>query len=439
MSTSPLVSANEDDSEIHSPPDENKDDSDNSKKIRFKIKLSAHGIRNGLLRIKLDMNALDEYYHRHPDHFIFKLEHQISTKTKWKKVTLSNEHVNDKPESHINVRVDTELSAYSMQFRLSTMTKHTLPRRRGNAERSQPIILKKNKWSKWSDIIQIEIPSMMKDHLFEVNDWVNFKYWNERHNQDVYSYGTITNKLYIPAENKCIYKVAHYLTGKEYEVPQIIGNKKENEEFMGELLCDHYLDISHSISADMMLLIGDRKRKAKKVYSALGETFYTQYALDIFGTGNEYRTHVDYISMAKCVAFNVVEFLWSKKGDRGYKIRCCLMNDDKTEHFDDSLTLYPMRQFDLLHASELDGYYGDSWWYCDICFCRQGNYGWMYRCQKNKKYKYNGHDICLLCVYDMIKRYNQLNGLLQDLLSDDLTNDCTQLAVTYTVGDVVKL
>ena len=229
---------------------------------------------------------------------------------------------------------------------------------------------------------------------------------------------------------------------------QIRGNREENKKWMKRFACMSYLDLSSRMDADMTLLIGDRKNNedaehevnADNIYETLCNIFYVNYAWNIFriGEGNEYHNALDYLSMAKCVAFGVVNFLWIK--DKGYKIRCCINKNDRSAHFDDILRLKSTRKYQIARVREFAKYDSlDSVWYCDICLCRQGDYGWMYRCQWNREHKYNGHDICVMCIYNMIKSYNQLHGFLQDLLSDKIPVDCVQTVVIYTVGDVVKL
>ena len=402
----------------------------------YRIKISSHGIQNGLIRLKVDLNEINRYFRRYSRYFLFKLEYQTlschqNSSTEWTHVSFQSDYIKNQPEMHINIRVDTKSSAYSIRFRLAVMTKLTL---QSSANSPRSLILRKNKWSKWSNIVQIEVPSIMKDFSFEINDWIKFKYMTNR-DKEKWAFGTITNKKYIASENKYIYKVSHYRTSKEYEIIEINGDR----QFMKHFACQTYLDLSNRINADCSLLIGDRDERANDVYVELGNLFYTQYALKIFKGSNEYNNNLDYVSMAKCVAFHVIDFLWSARNER-YQIRCCLNKEDKSEHFDDVLRLYSTRQYQTAKAGEmkecriLDSVFG-----CDICLCRQGDYGWMYRCQLNKKCKYDGHDICLMCIYDMITRYNQLNGLLQELLSNYLTDDCTQIVVAYTVGDVVRL
>eukprot|EP01084_Bolivina_argentea_P298897 515162_1 len=75
----------------------------------------------------------------------------------------------------------------------------------------------------------------------------------------------------------------------------------------------------------------------------------------------------------------------------------------------------------------------DFWFYCDICLCRQGVYGWMFRCQFDKNNKTYGHDICLTCIHDMIEGYNKLNKMLENALEDILSMDCIQIISCYAM------
>ena len=129
------------------------------------------------------------------------------------------------------------------------------------------------------------------------------------------------------------------------------------------------------------------------------------------------------------------DFLWIK--DKGYKIKCPLIGG----HYDDTLQLIAQREYAIGGAIQCKQpeQAQDYVWFCDVCLCRQGHYDWMYHDKPNKGVKYGGHDICITCVYDMIKRYDQLSLLIQNALGHELTDDCIQVIVVYTGGNVVKL
>merc|ERR1712176_1040943 len=123
--------------------------------------------------------------------------------------------------------------------------------------------------------------------------------------------------------------------------------------------------------------------------------------------------------------------------ESGYKMKCLMSSD--CQHFDDTLRLIPQREYGVRRAMYLKDSSHYFQFYCDNCLCLQGDFCWMFRCQKERQRKYNGHDICLNCVHDVIKKCKELKALLDELLIDELTNDCIQTIVVYTAGNVVKL
>eukprot|EP01084_Bolivina_argentea_P199484 341339_1 len=92
--------------------------------------------------------------------------------------------------------------------------------------------------------------------------------------------------------------------------------------------------------------------------------------------------------MSKSVALQVIDCLWVKQ--KGYKIRC-LLSKTNSDHFDDIIKLIPQREYAIGRAMDLKRYSSaqGTIYYCDICLCRQGDYGYMFRCQRENKKRYH--------------------------------------------------
>jgi len=107
----------------------------------------------------------------------------------------------------------------------------------------------------------------------------------------------------------------------------------------------------------------------------------------------------------------VIDFLSvNDKGDNSYKVQCVFDED----HDDKTLKVIPDRVWAVRRSIDVGDYNAaeGTVYFCDICRCREGEYGWMFRYKKRRDCQYEGHDVCFRCVYDMIKKYNQLYGLL---------------------------
>eukprot|EP01083_Nonionella_stella_P172508 592223_1 len=395
---------------------------------------SFHGITNGLLRVKLSNTKLlnssrNGGYRRLVKHVSFKLQYkqshtERSDETEWKSVIFDHSYIKSKPETHLNIRVDTNLYDYNLLLRMTAGLSDAFCRR---TESIHILAMSLNKWLPWSNTVAINVPSSMKDMSFEIGEWIRFL----KPSTGVMSHGTIRDKV-IENEEECSYKILHYRNGKTYDVKH-----KKSDQNMKHLSAHCYIDVTNIKEMEEALLIGDRMNVDTQfvtdVYHTLNDVFYREYVMQYMkpkGNGND--VHLE--SMSKCVALNVMNMLWIK--DKGYKMKCLLFGDD---HSDDRIELMSQREYAIGSAMRWRNKHYYYVYYCDVCLCVQGDYYWMYRCRKSKDTKYNGHDLCLKCVYHVIKQNKQLIELLNCLLMDHLTTDCIQTIVFYTAGHVVKL
>ena len=197
----------------------------------------------------------------------------------------------------------------------------------------------------------------------------------------------------------------------------------------------NYIDLSARGEADILFLIGKDNKDAADLYGLLYDIIETEYVSKYLD--DIYWNQCDFVSAAKCVAFNVTDFLFLNN-NKGYKVQCVF--DDY--HDNKTLRIIGDREYAIKRSIDVGKYEQSQGivYICDVCRLREGDYGWMFRCKLKKECEYNGHDVCFRCVYDMIKKYNQLYGLLIELLHDDLPiDDCIHDIVAFIGGHVVKL
>ena len=397
--------------------------------------VQSQGISNGLLRIKItNMRAVSIFMLHIRKYLTFKLEYNIlkkSTDLEWQQFLFKyDDYIQWLPEHHINIRLPTNLYDYQIQFRLSLML----------SDKCRYIIdnMPENEWVALSNTINITVPSFMRDKSYDINDWIKFRKSSDGRN----FYGTVIDKISrtdIPEiERSDLSEINRYF----YEIKFLNGNreyekyKTDQSTIFRDFYVHSYIDLSDRNEADKHLLVGDASEMENmhEIYQALTELFFTDYAVECFD--GMYRYHVEFLSMAKSVSINVLEFLYIK--DKGYKVRCSLI----CEHYDDTLRLMGQRKYIIARSLEnkKPEQAQEFHYYCDICLCRQGDYDWMYHDKfKTDDNRTNMHDICISCVYDMIKRYEQLSSLMQEILLTEITSDCIQVIVSYVSGDVIKL
>jgi len=392
------------------------------------IAVTAQKVINGLVRLKLDnWNYFIKFRYDLDENIRFRLHYKKRDALNWKIVEFDAAEIRCAPEVHINIRVDVNLLDYNMEFKISTQLNNNIISMADMKEHIRP-----NIWLPPSNTVSVHIPSSMKELTFEREQMVRFHVPESSNSK--YSYGTI-NRV-TGANDDRTYEISHYRTGKKY---QIKDNKCERNASIKHLSAHSYVDLTSIIEMESILLIGNRmgveNKSVMDLYLCLNGIFYSEYIQKL--SIDSKRIHQQ--SMVKCVSLNVINYLYKK--EERYKIKCMLMNELSADHihFDDTLRLIPQREYAVNRAFVLkeQSYYFE--YYCDQCLCVQGDYYWMYRCMREANGKYDGHDICLNCVYDVIKKCRQLKHLLDKLLVNELTDDCIQTIVVYTAGNVVKL
>eukprot|EP01084_Bolivina_argentea_P177865 307565_1 len=396
----------------------------------WKLQIEAYGeVTNGVIRLKLE--GLNEIFDRYRSGILFNLEYKIikrNEESDWKSERFDGDSICYEPTRHLNVKVDRYLYDYHIKMRVAMIISNLVnfPDEIDNKK------VIKHKWFGDSECININIPSLMTEpKTFKINDWVEFKKANI--NENKWTVGELINiQNNDDIEKKTNYTVLY--NGMEYELYEL-----EDIQYCNYF---HYIDLSNHFEADNCLIIGDRKHvnkeRLKDLYLSLIDIFKTDYGYTYMW--DQYWCECDFMSMAQCISLNVIDFLWLKV-DKGYKIKCIHELYKGSAHHDKTLRLFVDRKWHIGKAAETrePNRAQEIIHICNICSCLQGECGWIFECKPKKESIYYGHDLCLQCVYNMIKTYDQLYILLMDLLSKDLTNDCIQSIATFVAGDVVKL
>eukprot|EP01084_Bolivina_argentea_P052846 97039_1 len=390
------------------------------------LAIEAYGVaNNGIIRLKLDglSSTFIQLVDIHRWETIFRLQYKVEKRDEesvWKSQIFYGYNIIYEPTRHVCVRIDTDLYDYNVQMRLRIM----IPAASSFPDEINNTPILKDEWLDYSNCISINIPSLMiEPYTAKLKDWVQFRMPTVENNTPVV--GEIIN--ITKTDDKITYRLLYNNT--EYE--------PEDVKFVKNVLIDCFVDLGDSMEADNCLLVGDRLHNDNDVlmdeYSLLVDIFET-YAYECMWA--QYFNDREFISMAKCVSLNVINFLWLKSNKLGYKINCMY----KGAHYDRKLRLFGDREYVVARAHEQrESNILNFVYYCDICLCRQGTYYWMLRCSTRKEHIYSGHDICIACGYDMVKKYNQLHTLLIDLLKNELTRDCIQSIAIFVAGDIVKL
>eukprot|EP01084_Bolivina_argentea_P098389 176831_1 len=212
------------------------------------ITIEPHAIINGTLRLLLKNSNLFDIHINRIQHVSFKLAHKIRNETEWKFTFFDYRYIKGAPEIHTTIRLDTNLYDYNIQFKITTLFTHKFD------ENLSIPKLKTNIWCPWSNIIDVNVPSLMKDVSFEINEWVRFLKPNTRNNRK--SYGTIISK-FQQSDDICIYKILHHRNGKQYEIEH---SKSVNDIHpnIKHLSAHSYIDLADNNAIERTLLIGDR-------------------------------------------------------------------------------------------------------------------------------------------------------------------------------------
>eukprot|EP01084_Bolivina_argentea_P041665 76904_1 len=399
------------------------------KKRKFKLEIEAYGsITNGMIRLKIE--GLNSTFDRYRKYIVFGLRYSKVSSRSTKPNTASDSKFQNiygrnllyRPSRHLLIKVDTDLYDYTMTMRLGMY----ISKSSRFPDTIDNIKILKSTWFGYSNTIHITIPSQMNmkpTTIFNLNDWILFKV------SDSYRWRVGEIRDMKTTEEQKLYRIS-------YKNERIYDDVEE----VRYISVYRYLNLANTLEADKCLIIGERMdiddESVMSLYLLLFDVFLRKYAYKCMNSRDV--DDADFESMAKCVAVNVIDCLWVKKNN-GYKIRC--MYENLEPHYETNLKLWIDRKLHIGKAGEKKDVKKaqHSIHVCDMCLCYDGIYCWIFKCREKKESAYYGHDLCVTCIYSMIKKYNQLHSLLIDLLIKELTADCIQCIAVFVAGNVVKI
>eukprot|EP01083_Nonionella_stella_P075999 206883_1 len=403
-------------------------DKENKKRRTPRIKVTK--AINGIFKVKL----LNEFLRNKQSNlkFQFQFDYKLIHDTQWNcchftSVLLDSSGV-------FCVRMPLHLNGYHIKCRLRA---HLILE-------EEPI-----KWFDFSKAYRVSIPSSMIATEFDIGDIVRYK------EEDDYVLSWTEAEIVSTLSNG-------YLTLKEIRsanTPPQLAIKTEpfilhasRVALTDNVSSRHLLDLSNlSMHMDKILLLKLNDNSATEermnAYKSLVDV-YTKYAMFWKALHSEKRNFyvfdVKVVSIAKFVAVNVMQYLYEIK-DYEWKIDNCVINDkDGALKCLECLRAYFIRRNieegavknEMLRGRDMDGRFQ----ICDVCSVSVDQFEYIYHCSARME---DRHDICLTCVYSMIKQSGELSELLVSILSKDnswdVNCDCVQLIVSFVVGKVVKI
>eukprot|EP01084_Bolivina_argentea_P087728 158452_1 len=352
-------------------------DTDMSNSPKRIINLTSKGLANGVLKFQLhgfilsDQQSAYDCLSRCKLHLFYK-----NANTDWISKPFNTWIISKYPVQdfwQINVRVDTNLMDYKMEFKIGII----INKDAYNQEFQRQTQFPENKLL-FSNTLSISIPSSLKPQSFEVDNMVQV----QLPDFELWCYGLIKHKYDI---NQPKYGKYDVLTRQQDEEKVITIINTKNKKVIKRVSVEEYIDLSSVHHMECMFLLGDRKDIdadfVGDVYAALSSVFYNDYVTEYMTESETVYVEVDFMSMAKLVAVKIIDCLWNRM-DKGYKVKCLMGNDDII-HVNEYLKLYQQREFRARRAIETkcEKPPQDRYTYCDMCLCQQGDYYWVWRCQ----------------------------------------------------------
>ena len=322
-----------------------------------------------------------------------------------------------------------------------------------------------SKWFDFSKEYKVSIPSSMIGTEFDVGDIVRYRPEDDY----VVSYNSAQILEKLPNG---------YVKLKEIKSANIQYLKVREDEFIlhqsrvslpDNILSRNTLDFTNldlNIDKTLLLKIGDENIENDEKMKVYNELFnvYTNYGklwkllqwkqkkrLDFF------TFDIKSASIGRFIALEVMNYLY-ECNEFEWKINSCILDDTHGAlKCNECLRAYFIKRnieegaikTEKKRGSDMDGRYQ----ICDVCSVTVDQFEYIYHCSAKME---DRHDICLNCIYSMIKQNNQLNGLLIDILTgngdenrdeDDgkyhygynVNKDCIDVIVSFVVGKVVKI
>ena len=151
----------------------------------------------------------------------------------------------------------------------------------------------------------------------------------------------------------------------------------------------------------------------------------------------EYLSH--YKGMTLFLTKHIFDMLYQKQYQ--YSVSCFIDGDHEWIHFEnvrqfDAEKIYARIKYLKLAKCDIDTIASRNGAYsCDWCSIDMRDWNFMYPC---KAHYADQHYYCLNCTNTVITLNKELKKLLNQLLENELIDDCVQSIVDYVVGKVVE-
>lgn len=442
-------------------------DKENKKRRTPRIKVTK--AVNGIFKVRL----LNEFLRdkRNRIEFQFDYKYLNADKEEWITNTFTSQLIEQ--NGYFAVRMPLNLKGYYIKCRLRArlMLNKTLVDKQKYLKYKQGLVddakiketeekkienteIIDSKWFDYSKEYKVSIPSSMIGTEFEVGDIVKYR------PEDDYVVSYNSAQLMEKLENG-------YVKIKEIKSADIPGLKINPDPFIlhqsrislpdnikSRNLLD-FTNLNYDIDKTLLLKLkddihdkddtDDHRMKVYKelvsIYRDYGNfwkllTWETKKRLDF------YVFDIKPISIGRFIALNVMNYLF-ECNEYEWKFNSCILdhkhgpltcNECLRSYFikrniEDKGCADKERERD---SSTMDGRYQ----ICDVCSITVDQFEYIYHCSTKME---DRHDICLNCMYSMIKQSNELNNLLIDILMDNVNNDCIDVIVSFVVGKVVKI
>ena len=195
-------------------------------------------------------------------------------------------------------------------------------------------------------------------------------------------------------------------------------------------------DIIDTSQMEQLLLLKRNDIHSIECFEAIFDGFIkyaSNFSILIYGV---VEATIYYYQINLFISKNIFKFLYEPQFD--YYINCLL-----EPHNDGKLILKNLRQTDirtsykaLCDGSMTKGFslYEHTLYTCDWCRCGLRGFNYIYQCSVKHT---DRHDICINCVYTVIRLSTELQMYLAALLKDILIDNCIEVIVDFVIGKVV--
>jgi hypothetical protein len=375
-------------------------------------------------------------------------------------------------EVYFFLRAGTELYSYSLEMKIAVkFLDYTQIIDNEEDENGNNIELYQiDEWMKFSDPIALEIPSFLITFEHQPGQVIKFR---KSGFADQWYPGTIVQRLayndsYLIScqnenenenendnENNCIeIEIAAYLINTTYvsHYLNIESDRIRKSAYLHLIYRSNNL-IMHNINNNNHNQENNDNNMHMSSFSFSENYLFEMYSV-LFAIGEQFlmcsaaSSHLELQSATEYVTSQILNMLTSSSSsspvskfvepDYEYRINCLITNCDcKLEMR--SLMLHKMllsKDPEIAFNSTFS--IQDISFACDICKVYIHEFDLIYYCSGHNSDGIS-HDICIECVYELVRKHQQVKQLIEPLLVTHLNVHCIQILVQFIVGTVQRL